>query len=344
MEMSDEEDFTLYGKILLNKYEVDEKLGGGCFSKVYLVNDVESKKRFVAKLEKIDSSVNILENETNILKRLQGFGSPQFISYGHNDKYNILIMELLGKSVEQLFVNQNYHFSIKTVCMLGIQMIDRVEYLHYKKIIHKDLKPDNFVMGLGSKSHILHIIDFGFSAKYWDSKHKCHIRFDNQKIFTGNGRFCSVNALKGFETSRRDDMESLGYIIMYLLRGNLPWSRIKANNVKDLIKKLFEKKSITSVNELCNGFPSEFRTFVSYTRNLEFTEAPDYNYLRYLLKNVIKKSGFTIDFNYDWCYKKPDIKSNDPILTNDFIKYDKSKEWLFNSSCNKKYCLGMDIL
>ena len=118
---------------------------------------------------------------------------------------------------------------------------------------------------------------------------------------------------------------------MYFIRGSLPWQGLKVNKKEDRYKKICEKKKETSAKDLCCGFPPEFEKFVSYTRNLEFTQVPDYNYLRNLLKNVLKKSGFTMDFFYDWCTKKPNIKSDDPIFTNDYkIKYNGSKEWLNN--------------
>jgi len=343
--MSDDEDLSLYGKMLLSKYKVINKLGNGGFGRVYYVEDIESKNYYAAKLENIESSsAKLLEKEANILKNLQSIGIPQFISYGKYDKYNILIMELLGQSLQKLFLSKNKKLSLKTVCMLGIQMVDRIEYIHYKNIIHGDLKPENFAMGIGQKDHILYCIDFGFNSKYWNSKNKCHIPFQKKALFVGNPRFCSINALKGLEVSRRDELESIGYIIMYLLRGDLPWQILKFKNREDFYHKIREKKRITSVKELCSGFPSELGTFISYTKNLEFTEAPDYNYLRYLLKNIMKKSGFTLDFNYDWSYKKPKIKNDDPIFRNDIIKYDKSKEWLFNPDYIKKDCIGMDLV
>jgi casein kinase 1 len=220
--------------------------------------------------------------------------------------------------------------------MLGIQMIDRIEYIHSRKIIHRDIKPDNFVMGRGSKSHIVYILDFGLSKKYWSSSHKCHIPFITGKKLTGTARYASINALSGYEQSRRDDLESIAYIIMYFIRGSLPWQGLKVNNKDERYKKIGEKKRDTSAKDLCSGFPFEFETFVSYTRNLEFTEVPDYNYLRNLLKNIIKKSDSTIDFYYDWCTKKPDIKSNDIIFTNDYkIKYNSTNEWLNNFTPHK---------
>jgi len=240
-------------------------------------------------------------------------------------------MELLGQSLETLFQAQNKSFSIKTACMLGIQMIERLEFIHSKKLIHRDIKPDNFVIGRGLKSHIVYVLDFGLSKKYWSSTHKCHIPFVKNKKLTGTARYASINALSGYEQSRRDDLESIGYIIMYFIRGSLPWQGLKINNKEDRYKKICEKKKNTSAKDLCCGFPNEFETFVNYTRNLEFTQVPDYAYLRYLLKNVIKKSGSEIDFYYDWCTQKPDIKKDDIIYQKHYnIEYNGDKDWLDN--------------
>ena len=241
-------------------------------------------------------------------------------------------MELLGQSLENLFQAQNKSFSIKTACMLGIQMVDRIEYIHSRKIIHRDIKPDNFVIGRGLKSHIVYVLDFGLSKKFWSSSHKCHIPFCRGKKLTGTARYASINALSGCEQSRRDDLESIGYIIMYFIRGSLPWQGLKINKKEDRYKKICEKKKETSAKDLCSGFPSEFESFVSYTRGLQFTEVPNYNYLRNLLKSIIKKSGSSIDFYYDWCTSKPNIKPDDPIYTNDYkIEYNGSHEWLNNT-------------
>ena len=170
-------------------------------------------------------------------------------------------MELLGQSLENLFQAQNKSFSIKTACMLGIQMIDRIEYIHSRKIIHRDIKPDNFVMGRGLKSHIVYVLDFGLSKKYWSSSHKCHIPYCTGKKLTGTARYASINALSGYEQSRRDDLESIGYIIMYFIRGSLPWQGLKINKKDDRYKKICEKKRDTSAKDLCSGFPHEFETF-----------------------------------------------------------------------------------
>ena len=137
--------------------------------------------------------------EAYMLCHLKGDGIPIVKSYGYNNNYNILVMELLGNSLEDLFQKQKRKFSLKTTCLLGKQMIDRIEWVHSKLIIHRDIKPDNFVIGRNEKQHIVYVIDFGLSKKYWSNKNNCHIKFSQNKKLTGTARYASINALKGCE-------------------------------------------------------------------------------------------------------------------------------------------------
>ena len=274
-----------------------------------------------------------MESEACILLYLKGFGIPEMKSFGHNQDYNVLIMELLGPSLEQLFQTNNKHFSLKTTCMIGMQMLDRIEYIHSKKLIHRDIKPDNFTIGKGNKSHIIYILDFGLAKKYWSTSRKCHIPFIKGKRLTGTARYASINALSGCEQSRRDDLESIAYILLYFLRGSLPWQGLRINNKDDRYRKICEKKKNISCKDLCEGYPKELETFVSYVRNLEFTEVPDYNYLRELLNNILKKEDTCNDFYFDWNKEKPNIDKDDIIYTNNYnIEYNGKNEWLRRNS------------
>ena len=219
-------------------------------------------------------------------------------------------MELLGKSLEDLFQQQQKKLSVKTVCMIGIQILDRLQFIHSKNIIHRDIKPDNFVVGLDNKNYIIYVLDFGLSKKYRSSRTHQHIKFNINKKLTGTARYASINALKGCEQSRRDDLEAIGYVLMYFLRGSLPWQGLQVPKGEDRYKKILQKKKSTSAEELCKGFPKQFTDYINYTRNLEFEADPDYKYLRDLLVSALEEEKSQFDFWYDWLNEKPIVKDN----------------------------------
>merc|ERR1711967_129117 len=142
---------------------------------------------------------------------------------------------------------------------------------HYKSFIHRDIKPDNFLIGLtfGRKSNLIHCIDFGLAKKYRDPKTHQHIPYRENKNLTGTARYASINTHLGIEQSRRDDLESLGYVLMYFLRGSLPWQGMKAANKKQKYEKIMEKKKSTPLAELCARHPAELKVFLEYARNLQ---------------------------------------------------------------------------
>ena len=152
--------------------------------------------------------------------------------------------------------------------------------------IHRDIKPDNFLMGLGRRSNVVYIIDFGLAKRYRDPKTHVHIMYRENKHLTGTPRYASINNHLGIEQSRRDDLESLGYVFMYFLRGSLPWQGLRANTKKQKYQKIMEKKMATPIDLLCKGFPDEFRIYFEYCRALRFADKPDYSYLRRLFKDL----------------------------------------------------------
>jgi serine/threonine protein kinase len=172
--------------------------------------------------------------------------------------------------------------------------------MHKKHIIHRDIKPDNFVMGFGDNNSLVYTIDFGLSKKFRSSKTLQHIAMRTNKKLTGTARYASINTLSGVEQSRRDDLEAIGYVLMYFLRGSLPWQGLKVDKREDRYKKICEKKKATSPEDLCTGFPDEFAQYIHYTRKLGFDQEPDYDILRGYFKTVMDKNGWKFDNVFDW--------------------------------------------
>ena len=233
-----------------------------------------------------------------------GVGIPTIYWYGVEREQNVLVMDLLGPSLEELFQYCRQRFELKTVLMLADQMISRVEFIHAKNFLHRDMKPDNFLIGTGRRSSEVFIIDFGLAKKYRDPRTNQHIPYREGKNLTGTARYASINTHMGIEQSRRDDLEGLGYVLMYFLRGTLPWQGLNGNTRDEKYRQIMQRKISTSVDELCQGFPSEFVTYLNYTRSLAFEERPDYSYLRRLFKELFARSGFELDFLYDWVLLK----------------------------------------
>ena len=304
----------LIGQKLLNKYTVIKKLGEGSFGSIY---SVKSQHNFyAAKLESRNRGQNLLENEACIMYYLGGKRIPAIKSYANDINFNILIMELMGKSLEEIFESlPNKKMSVNCVAKLGIQMVQILEYIHDKHIIHRDIKPDNFVMGRGIKSKYLYLLDFGLAKKYRSSTTLAHYRMIKKKNLTGTARYASINALNGLTQSRRDDLEAVGYVLMYFLRGKLPWQGLRVKNKEDRYHKIMEIKKETSSSLLCYGFPKEFKKYVEYTRNLEYEQDPDYEMLKDLFKIILLNNKITQEnfYIYDWDI---DNKNLNTITTN----------------------------
>ena len=182
--------------------------------------------------------------------------------------------------------------------------ISRIEYIHSRNFIHRDIKPDNFLMGIGKRGNQVNVIDFGLAKKYRDPKTHLHIPYRENKNLTGTARYTSINTHLGVEQARRDDLESLAYVLMYFLRGSLPWQGLKAATKKQKYDRIMEKKMTTPTDLLCRGFPNEFGIFLNYTRALRFDDKPDYSYLRKIFRDLFVREGFQYDYVFDWTVYK----------------------------------------
>ena len=273
-------------------------IGKGSFGTVYSGYNKINKTNIAIKLEKINAKSNLLENEAYFLRYLKGYGIPELKSFGVYGKYYVLIQTLLGNSLYSLY--KNYKLCLKDICMIAIQILDRLEYIHSKYVIHQDIKPENFLMDLESKS-IVYIIDFGLCKKYRSSHTGRHIKFSFTGKLIGTPGFASVNATRGAQQSRRDDLESLGYVLLYFLNnGNLPWRNAYICPNADKYEMIYDIKKNLKPEKLSKFFPKEFCEYLKYTRNLNFEQDPDYNYLRNLFCKILEKMNNTNDLKFSW--------------------------------------------
>ena len=284
--------------ILFKKYLVIKKIDEGSFGSIYLSQNIQTKEKVAIKIENRKTENPLLEREAYILFYLRGPGLPEIKTFGKTKDLFILIQNLLGPSLANLLDKHSIVFTIKDICMLSIQMIERLEYIHLKNYIHRDIKPHNFLMGIDDPD-ILYLIDFGLSKKYRSKKGK-HIKFSINNNITGTPRYCSINGLRGAEQSRRDDLESLFYVIIYFFRGNLPWQNLKIKSRQERFNRINYLKKNISYKILCKNLPQELYNFGTYIKRLKFEEDPDYNFLRNCFYSILKNINEKNDNKFSW--------------------------------------------
>ena len=314
--ISPEVEEKLLSSTFFKKYKPFYQKAHGSFSIIYEGINIETNEHVAIKLEprNAQSENLLLQNEIFYLYKLRHCpGIVKIITTGRTKKYNILIEPLLGGTLYSLYLNQNKNFTLKDICLISLQCISRLESVHNKGIIHCDIKPENFCVGLRDK-RIIYLIDFGISKKYRSDRTKKHIQFNITKTMCGTARYASMNALSGLQLSRRDDLESLSYMILYFLTKKLPWQGITAKSLATRYKKIYEKKFELEKWDKFLSLPIQIQNFIKYCRNLGFSEDPNYKLMKNFFYDLMKQNEFVDDKNFSWIDDKSILGSKLPEL------------------------------
>ncbi|CAD8053830.1 unnamed protein product [Paramecium primaurelia] len=298
-------------KIFDNKYIIKQKLSSGSFGVVYLAIHKVTREEVAVKLEKEDQET--LDREVYLLTKLQGIqGITKLYWFGNEQNYNVMVIEILGKDLSYYVKNYN-QLSLKTGLQLLEQLLTIFNNVHNKGIVHRDLKPENIMMGKINSAQA-YLVDFGVSKQIFDQGK--HIPFRDKKSFIGTTRYASIAAHKGYEIGRKDDLESLMYVIIYLILGKLPWQNLQIIGDKDRTIVVGEVKMQTSIQQLCKDLPSPFSEYLNYLKDLKYQDQPDYELLKRIMRQCSDTN--TYDNQFEWTDKIPE-KLQENIQQNSFL-------------------------
>jgi len=317
------------------KFRINKKIGDGAFNEIYQGSDIFDNSEIAIKLEHNSIKYPQLLFESRLLESIPGIGIPKVYWAGVSGEYNVMVFELLGKNLEELLQNCDKKFSLKTTLMIAIQILDRIRHLHMHNYIHRDIKPQNFSIGRGENEHIIYLIDFGLAKRYREEYTNFHIPLRQNIKLTGTIRYASCNALNKKELSRRDDMESIGYLLIYLLKGSLPWQGLKIKQKSEKYSKIKELKMSLEPEKLCEDLPDEFKEYIESVKNLEFEEEPDYGRYINMFTELFKKKEYVKDYMYDWVEETKKNSSKNFKETSMFNEISKITENEISANNNK---------
>ena len=345
-----------YGDYICNN---ENPIGSGSFGQVLYGKHKNTSLEVAVKVISSDTSAETIKKEINFSKQLQKInGFPTIYYTCVYDKKNIIVESLLGPSLDKLFKYCGRQFPLKTVCLIGKEMVKRLENMHEKGILHRDLKPNNLTWGNYNSSYnnisnnnsiinnkynkldinTIFLIDFGLSCYYLESGiGSKHYKIKNNLSFVGTLRYASLNSHKGIRQSRRDDLESMIYILIYFLKGKLPWQDVKAKQKEERHKLITEIKSKVTIESLCENTPKEFAELLTYVKNLEFEETPLYTKFYAFFHNLIEKiDKDTIqekNFSYIW----------ETMLVDNMMKYNENNDESLREEAEKHLFKGYPI-
>ncbi|CAD8076673.1 unnamed protein product [Paramecium sonneborni] len=285
-------------KVFNNQFVVLKKLSSGSFGVVFQGEDKKTGEQIALKIEKEESDeAKSLDRESQLLQRLQGIkGIPKLYWSGSEGPYNIMVIQLLGRDLAY-YAKHLKRFQLKTLIMLAEQMITILEQCHTRSIIHRDMKPENVLVGRDNNE--IYLVDFGISKVFKDANGN-HVPFRDGKPFIGTTRYASIGAHKGFELGRVDDLESLGYMLVFLYKGSLPWQNLQNVSDKEKTKVVGKMKMQILIEELCKEMPNEFSKYFEYVKKLQFKQTPDYEYLKQLMRKCASDNKIEFDYKYEW--------------------------------------------
>ena len=316
-------------KIIFGKYQITKTIDKKNSLQVYEGKNINSGELLLIKFEQKSDKKRkgILETELHFLNQLKSPGFPEIKKIGYFENNIVSIQVLLGLSLSQLFNKYYGNFKIKDITMIAIQILERIKYIHSQNILSCDINPNIFSIGIGRFQNIIYMTNFNSAKKYAKKDNLEHIKYNKTKNNIDNYIFSSINALRGIELSRRDDLESLGYMLIYFLKGELPWENIKCSDKKEKKRKIYQIKKCYDLSTLCSEIPEEFKLYLNYVKSLKFSEEPDYNYCFSLFYGIFKKMNIINDGIFSWFQEKKEENQNK-------IKQFYNKLW-YNKSINK---------
>ena len=292
------------------RYRLGKKIGTGAFGEIFEGTDIFDNSSVAIKLEHGQVKYPQLLFEAKLLKSIPGTGIPVMHWFGVAGEYNAMVMDLLGQNLEDLYNYCAKNFSLKTILMITIQMIERLKHVHDNHYIHRDIKPENFLIGKDTTAKTIYLLDFGLAKRYRDEYTHIHIPLKENRNLTGTARYASCNAHNGLEQSRRDDMESIAYVILYFFRKKLPWQGLKCKDKNEKHAKIKEMKMSITPEKLFEGLPKEFADYLTMVKKLGFEDEPAYKSYIQMFNKLFKAKEFEMDYIYDWVT----VKNNTNVL------------------------------
>lgn len=292
------------------RYRLGKKIGTGAFGEIFEGTDIFDNSSVAIKLEHNSVKYPQLLFEAKLLKSIPGTGIPVMHWFGIAGEYNAMVMDLLGQNLEDLYNYCAKNFSLKTILMITIQMIERLKHVHDNHYVHRDIKPENFLIGKDTTAKTIYLLDFGLAKRYRDEYTHIHIPLKENRNLTGTARYASCNAHNGLEQSRRDDMESIAYVILYFFRKKLPWQGLKCKDKNEKHAKIKEMKMSITPEKLFEGLPKEFADYLTMVKKLGFEDEPAYKSYIQMFNKLFKAKEFEMDYIYDWVT----VKNNTNVL------------------------------